>query len=66
MPDLIGFYSVWEPDALDGKDAENADKAPQDDGTGRFESWWNRAQGPIAVTHVEFSKEPGANDWYDA
>ncbi|MFC9710214.1 methyl-accepting chemotaxis protein [Paenibacillus sp. NPDC056933] len=33
---VFGFYTGWEPDAFDGKDAENMNKTVYDDDTGRF------------------------------
>ena len=42
----LAFYSGWEPNALDGHDDEHVSKAPQDDATGRFMSYWNRASVP--------------------
>lgn len=50
-PEFNGTYSCWEPDALDGRDAdfrtgENGNNAQ----TGRFTPYWNRgADGRIAV-----------------
>ncbi|WP_332851388.1 methyl-accepting chemotaxis protein [Duganella sp. S19_KUP01_CR8] len=64
--DLIGAAVTWEPNALDGKDADFAGKAPLYDATGRFMPYWTRASG--GGTHVEpivFDSAPGANDWYD-
>ena len=61
----LAFYSGWEPNALDGHDAEHVSKAPQDDATGRFMSYWNRASGTIAVEPLVDYEKAGANDWYD-
>jgi len=64
--DLIGAAVTWEPNALDGKDAEFAGKLPYYDATGRYLPYWTRASG--GGTHVEpivFDSAPGANDWYD-
>ncbi|TDT87960.1 methyl-accepting chemotaxis protein [Pseudodesulfovibrio indicus] len=42
-PDFLGTYSAWEPNALDGKDAQYAgDEADGYDETGRFVPYWNR------------------------
>ena len=32
----FGFYTGWEPDAFDGKDAEHVNRDQYDDATGRF------------------------------
>ncbi|RZL04252.1 MAG: methyl-accepting chemotaxis protein [Rubrivivax sp.] len=61
----LAFYSGWEPNALDGQDADHVSKGPQDDATGRFMSYWNRASGSIAVEPLVDYEKAGANDWYD-
>ena len=61
----LAAYSLWEPDAFDGKDAENVGKGPQNDTTGRFASYWNRAKGRVDVEPLVDYEKPGANDWYD-
>lgn len=43
-PGLFGIWSVWEPGALDGRDAEFAN-GPGHDATGRFVPYWNRRGG---------------------
>src|SRR6476661_5378483 len=48
-PEYLGVWTVWEPNALDGRDEEFA-HAPHHDGTGRFIPFWNRGGGSI---HVE-------------
>ena len=64
-PEFIGTYSIWEPDALDGRDAEFANKAPSHDATGRYIAYWNRGAGKIAVEPLLDYEKTGANDWYD-
>lgn len=64
-PNWLGFYSVWAPNALDGRDAEFAGANPGTDQTGRFLSWWNRLEGKVSVSAVGFVDQAGANDWYD-
>ncbi|MCW2247597.1 methyl-accepting chemotaxis protein [Azospirillum fermentarium] len=46
-----GTYTAWEPDALDGRDAEFRNRRETGtDGTGRFIPYWNRDQnGRIAM-----------------
>jgi methyl-accepting chemotaxis protein len=64
--DLIGAAVTWEPDALDGKDAEFANQAPLYDATGRFMPYWTRSgAGEMHVEPIVFGTEAGANDWYD-
>ncbi|WP_156345416.1 cache domain-containing protein [Verrucomicrobium spinosum] len=62
-PEYLGVWTVWEPNALDGRDHEFA-HAPGHDGTGRFVPLWNRAGG---VVHLEPNVNydvPGQGDWY--
>ncbi len=49
-PQYLGTYSAWEPNALDGRDAEFAANPLQsNDATGRFVPYWNRdLSGKIA------------------
>ena len=61
----LAAYSLWEPNALDGKDAEHVSKGPQDDATGRFVSYWNRGSGEIKVEPLLDYEKAGVNDWYD-
>jgi methyl-accepting chemotaxis protein len=64
--DLIGAAVTWEPNALDGKDAEFADQKPLYDATGRFMPYWTRGkEGAMNVEPIVFGPKPGDNDWYD-
>jgi methyl-accepting chemotaxis protein len=64
--DFIGGAVTWEPDALDGKDADYAGKAPEYDATGRYMPYYTRnADGTMHVEPIVWPTTPGANDWYD-
>ncbi|QDL52708.1 methyl-accepting chemotaxis protein [Rhodoferax aquaticus] len=64
--DFVGAAVTWEPNALDGKDAEYADKKPNYDATGRHMPYWTRsANNTFHVDPIVFDPAPGANDWYD-
>jgi methyl-accepting chemotaxis protein len=64
--DLIGSAVTFEPNALDGKDADFAGKAPEYDATGRYMPYYTRnADGTVHVEPIVFPTTPGANDWYD-
>jgi methyl-accepting chemotaxis protein len=64
--DLVGVSATMEPNALDGRDAEFAGKAPRFDATGRHMPYFSRAPGGgVNVVPIEFTTAPGANDWYD-
>ena len=46
-PTYLGSYSAWEPNALDGNDAQYANTEAHD-ASGRFITYWNRdASGKI-------------------
>jgi hypothetical protein len=62
--EFIGTYSIWEPDALDGRDAEFANQGPAHDATGRYIAYWNRGSGQIAVEALLDYEKEGSNDWY--
>ncbi len=63
-PDVIGLSSLWEPDALDGRDAEFVN-APGHDGTGRFIPYWSRdARGDLVLAPLVDYEVPGVGDYY--
>jgi methyl-accepting chemotaxis protein len=41
---VLAVWTAWQPDAFDGKDAENAGK-PGHDASGRYVPYWNRGEG---------------------
>jgi methyl-accepting chemotaxis protein len=64
--DLNGSTVTWEPNALDGKDAEFAGKKPEYDDTGRAMPYYSRASsGGLHVEPIVFLDKPHGNDWYD-
>jgi methyl-accepting chemotaxis protein len=64
--DFIGGAVTWEPNALDGKDADYAGKGPEYDATGRYMPYYTRnADGTMHVEPIVWPTTPGANDWYD-
>ena len=62
-PQYLGVWTVWEPNALDGRDEEFANK-PHHDSTGRFIPFWNRGGGRIHVEPNLGYDVPGFGDWY--
>ena len=63
-PEFVGTYTMWEPDAFDGKDAEYAGVSPHDD-TGRFMVYWNRNRdGQIKVETPTDYDVPGTGNYY--
>jgi len=51
-PDFVGAWVVYEPNALDGRDAAFVN-TPGSDSTGRFISYWTNDNGVIAQTALE-------------
>ncbi|MDR2662942.1 MAG: methyl-accepting chemotaxis protein [Treponema sp.] len=62
-PEIIAAYSIWEPNALDGLDAEFAGTMGTDR-TGRFISYWFRSGLGVNLKHLEYYDVPGAGDYY--
>ncbi|MDL2229340.1 diguanylate cyclase [Treponema sp. OttesenSCG-928-L16] len=58
---ITAFCIAYEPDMLDGRDAEYAGRMPFYDETGRFAPYWNRLEGNIAVEPL---LDVDAQDWY--
>ena len=62
-PQYLGVWSVWEPNALDGRDRDFAN-SPGHDATGRFIPLWNRGGGKIHLEPNIGYDVPGLGDWY--
>ncbi|QBM27111.1 methyl-accepting chemotaxis protein [Hydrogenophaga pseudoflava] len=62
--EFIGTYSIWEPNALDGRDAEYVKQGPTYDDTGRYIAYWHRGTGQITVEALLNYEKEGENDWY--
>jgi methyl-accepting chemotaxis protein len=62
-PDILGTYTGWEPNALDGQDAKFAGQ-PGYDATGRYVPYWNRGSGSIIREALVDYATPGAGDYY--
>jgi methyl-accepting chemotaxis protein len=63
-PNFVGTWTIWEPDAFDGRDAEFVNVHPYDE-TGRFIAYWNRDEtGNIQVETPQDYEVEGAGDYY--
>jgi methyl-accepting chemotaxis protein len=62
-PDILGTYTAWEPNALDGKDAEFAGKDGHDT-SGRYVPYWNRGAGTLKREVLADYDKPGPGDYY--
>ena len=60
---FIGVWSCWEPNALDGMDAQHVNTKGSDK-SGRFISYWNRGSGQIDVEPLVDYDKKGAGDYY--
>ncbi len=63
-PQLLGTYTLWEPNAFDGRDTEFIN-APIHDETGRLIPYWVRdPDGSIHVEAIVDYETEGIGDWY--
>ena len=62
-PEVIAASSVWEPNALDGLDAELANTEGTD-GTGRFIPYWFRTSAGLTMEPLIDYETPGPGDYY--
>ncbi len=60
---ILGAWYGWEPNALDGRDAEFAG-TPGHDATGRFVPYYNRGSGSTSLEPLLDYTVPGAGDYY--
>ena len=62
-PTYLGVYTLWEPDAFDGKDSEYANTFGHDE-TGRFIPYWVRVEGDITLEPLSGYETEGVGDYY--
>ncbi|MDR0640878.1 MAG: methyl-accepting chemotaxis protein, partial [Treponema sp.] len=62
-PEVIAASSVWEPNALDGLDAEFVN-TPGTDQTGRFLSYWARTSTGLILESLMDYETPVEGDYY--
>jgi methyl-accepting chemotaxis protein len=60
---FLSTWAVWEPDALDGKDAKYRN-TQLSDSTGRYLTSYDRGSGTIQRSVCVDYDKPGAGDWY--
>lgn len=60
---FMGVWSVWEPNALDGRDVMFVNEWGYDD-TGRYVPYWNRATGFPEVEPMANYRENDKNEFY--
>lgn len=62
-PNLLGVWSVWEPNALDGRDADYIN-TPGSDDKGRYVAYWNRVGGAHLENCVDYDKDTISGAFY--
>ncbi|MDR2398760.1 MAG: methyl-accepting chemotaxis protein [Spirochaetaceae bacterium] len=62
-PDVIGAAMVWEPNVLDGLDAQYAG-SPGSDHTGRFTPYWSKTRRGVEIETLEGYDVPGQGEYY--
>jgi methyl-accepting chemotaxis protein len=62
-PDVLALYTLWEPDAFDGRDADFVN-TPGHDATGRFIPYWNRGAGDLRLEPLVDYETDGPGDYY--
>ena len=64
--DLVGSSATFEPNALDGKDADFAGQKPHYDDSGRYMPYFSRgADGKVNIEPIVFGSDAAMNAWYD-
>ncbi|UKV15586.1 methyl-accepting chemotaxis protein [Thalassospiraceae bacterium SW-3-3] len=64
-PSLAGAWSGFEPDALDGKDADyKGEGEPFGDGTGKYVTYYYNFGGGITPYHLTGLDNPEVNEYY--
>jgi methyl-accepting chemotaxis protein len=62
-PEIIAASSAWEPNVLDGRDAEFVNTRGTDS-TGRFISYWFRSGSAVDLSALVDYETPGKGDYY--
>ncbi len=63
-PEVLGVYTLWEPNAYDGKDALYRNKNSYDDATGRFIPYAVRKDDSIIVLALEDYEDKEKGSYY--
>lgn len=62
-PSFLAAWTLWEPNALDGNDANYINQLGSD-ATGRYIPYWNSQDGKIKLELLTNFETPGAGDYY--
>lgn len=63
-PDVLGIYTLWEPNAYDNNDKAHIRKAPYEDATGRFLPYVARSNGAQIIEPLKDYEQEGPGDYY--
>jgi methyl-accepting chemotaxis protein len=63
LPDIAAIWTCWEPNALDGMDAQYANTGGTDQ-TGRFISYWARTKEGVKLSPLVDYEISGSGDFY--
>lgn len=62
-PQVVATWTLWESNALDGRDTEFVNQ-PGYDSTGRFIPYWNTGSGQVKLEPLVDYETPGSGDYY--
>ena len=63
QPEFWGVWTIWEPNALDGRDCEFANQEGHD-ASGRYAPLWKRTRAGLQLEPNVGYCEPGVGDYY--
>ncbi len=63
-PEFLGVWTVWEPNAFDGKDSEFIN-INGNDSKGRFVPYWNRVGGVHLEACVDYDSTESTGEYYN-
>ncbi|MFC5529839.1 methyl-accepting chemotaxis protein [Cohnella yongneupensis] len=61
---LLGVWTIWEPNAFDNNDQANVGLTAHDDSSGRFVPYVVRSGGEITVSAIADYEKEGTGDFY--
>ena len=63
-PKILGVWTVWEPNAIDGKDSQHIGQVGSDV-SGRFVPYWNRADGVLLEECMDYELKNEQGEYYN-
>lgn len=63
-PEILGVWTIWEPNAIDGRDA-NYRGVQGSDSNGRFVPYWNRGDGVLLEECVDYEETGEQGEYYN-